>query len=152
MKMCAMVDIGELLPKVKVPMLVLHADQDQVVPLAEGKLIARGIEGARFVQLQSQNHILLEHEPAWERFKEEVLLFTGIKSTGEDPLFSVLSACEREIMLCIANGLTNTEIGNRLFISEKTAHNHFTKIFEKPGVNSRARAIVLAREKNLVPG
>ena len=144
-----MVDIEHLLPMVKVPTLVIHADQDEAVPLAEGKLLARGISGARFVQLPSRNHILLEHEPAWERFKEEMLLFTAVKSVGEDPLFNVLSAREREIMLCIASGLTNNEIGNRLFISAKTVRNHITNIFEKLGVKSRAQAIVLARDKHL---
>ncbi len=148
----AMVDIADLLPMVKVPTLVIHADEDQAVPLAEGKLLARGISGARFVKLQSRNHILLQHEPAWERFKEEVLLFTGVRSAGEDPLFNVLSAREREIMVCIANGLTNIEIGKQLFISEKTVRNHITKIFEKLDVSSRAQAIVLARDKHLASG
>ena len=52
-------------------------------------------------------------------------------------------------MLCIASGLTNNEIGNRLFISEKTVRNHITNIFEKLGVKSRAQAIVLAKDKHL---
>jgi DNA-binding NarL/FixJ family response regulator len=104
------------------------------------------------VELDSANHILLETEPAWERFKEEVLAFTGVPVTGsepEDPAFDVLSVREREILTRIAQGRTNDEIARQLFISEKTVRNHITRIFEKLDVHSRAQAIVLARDKKL---
>ena len=145
------IDIAALLPKVQVPTLVLHARQDEVCPLSEGVLLATEIPGARFVQLESRNHILLENEPAWERFKNEVLAFTGIsKPAGsEDPIFEALSPRERDILVGIADGLTNREIGARLYISEKTVRNHLTRIFDKLGVHSRAQAIVLAKDGNL---
>ena len=59
----------------RAPTLVLHARDDEVVPVAEGRLLAGGIPGAEFVELDSRNHILLEHEPAWQRFREAVLDF-----------------------------------------------------------------------------
>ncbi|MCR0985307.1 alpha/beta hydrolase [Roseomonas populi] len=69
------VDVQALLPKVRVPTLVLHARGDGVVPFAEGRLIATTIPKARFVPLDSRNHILLEDEPAWEHFVGEVRAF-----------------------------------------------------------------------------
>ena len=54
---------------------MLHARGDEVVPIAEGRLLASGIPGAEFVELDSRNHILLEHEPAWQRFCDAVLAF-----------------------------------------------------------------------------
>lgn len=146
------IDVGDTLSRVTVPTLVLHASRDEAVPLAQGRLMASRIPGARFVELDSANHILLEAEPAWERFKAEVLAFTGAPSAGaaaEDPVFGVLSAREREILARIAQGRTNVEIGRQLFISEKTVRNHVTRIFEKLGVHSRAQAIVLAKDKRL---
>jgi DNA-binding NarL/FixJ family response regulator len=136
---------------VKVPTLVLHSSEDEVVPLAEGKRLATRIENAQFVQLESRNHILLEDEPAWARFKGAVLAFTGVtpQPGAEDPVFKVLSPRERDILLGIADGRTNIEIGRQLFISEKTVRNHVTRIFEKLGVQSRAQAIVLAKDKRL---
>ncbi|MCG8433780.1 MAG: response regulator transcription factor [Gammaproteobacteria bacterium] len=63
-------------------------------------------------------------------------------------VFHALSEREKEILGKIVEGQTNIEIGEKLFISEKTVRNHITKIYEKLGVSSRAQAIVLARDKN----
>ena len=61
-----------------------------------------------------------------------------------------MSKREREILVHIASGQTNAEIGEALFISEKTVRNHITRIFEKLGVTSRAQAIVLAKDGRLM--
>ena len=127
------VDVLDRLKEVTVPTLVIHADRDEAVPLSEGVSLAAGIKDASFVQLESRNHILLEDEPAWDRFREEVLAFTGIESQDEDPIFETLSPREREILIGITRGLTNSDIGNSLFISEKTVRNNVTRIFEKLG-------------------
>jgi len=65
---CDEIDVTPLLPQVKVPTLVLHGRGDSVAPFEEGRLIAAGIPGARFVELDSDNHVILEGEPAWPRF------------------------------------------------------------------------------------
>jgi len=65
-------DITELLPQVKVPTLVLHCRNDAVQPFDEGRRVAAGIPGARFVPLEGRNHNLLEGDPGWDRFFEEV--------------------------------------------------------------------------------
>ena len=145
------IDIAELLPQVAVPTLVLHARADEAVEPAQGRLLASRIPGATLVELDSRNHILLEAEPAWARFKEEVLAFTGRAALPEGELFRSLSPRESEILVRIAVGLTNIEIGRELFISEKTVRNHVTRIFEKLGVASRAQAIVLAKDHGLLP-
>lgn len=145
------VDIVDILPEISVPTLVLHARGDEAVPFSQGRLVASHIRGADFVELESNNHILLEGEPAWARFKQEVLAFTGLTQdeTQEDPVFAALSPREREILIKLAQGHTNIQIGRELFISEKTVRNHVTRIFEKLGVRSRAQAIVLAKDKRL---
>lgn len=147
------VDIVDRLGRIEVPTLVLHARNDDAVPLSQGRLVASEIRNAEFVLLESDNHILLEHEPAWERFRSAVLEFTGRPAEGgslENPIFASLSPREREILIQISSGLTNIEIGNKLFISEKTVRNHLTRIFDKLEVKSRAQAIVLAKDGGLV--
>ena len=143
-----MVDIESLMGEVRTPTLVLHARGDEVVPVAEGRLMASGIAGAEFVELDSRNHILLEHEPAWQRFKEAVLAFVRADagSAGAGSVFAALSARERAVLALMTEGLSNTDIGERLNISEKTVRNHASNLFDKLGVWSRAQAIVFARD------
>ena len=71
------IDVQDLLSGVKVPTLVVHSRHDEVVPFALGRQIASELSDAEFVELDSRNHIVLKHEPAWARFKEAVLDFTG---------------------------------------------------------------------------
>ena len=100
------------------------------------------------MELESCNHVLLEHEPAWERFREAVSEFTGVSvPAGEDPAFASLSQREREILALLTDGLSNAEIAERLAISEKTVRNHVSNLFDKLGVWTRAQAIVFARDR-----
>jgi pimeloyl-ACP methyl ester carboxylesterase len=70
-------DVSALLPQIKVPTLVMHARHDARVPFESGRRMAAGIPGARFVPLDSANHIMLEGEPALARFIEELKAFIG---------------------------------------------------------------------------
>ncbi len=68
-------NVIELLPKVSVPTLVLHCREDAVQPFEEGLQLAAGIAGARFVGLEGCNHLILESDPGWEKFKDEFQAF-----------------------------------------------------------------------------
>jgi len=68
-------DITELLPQVTVPTLVLHCTDDAVVPYREGQELAMNIPGAHFKSLSGSNHLILEDEPAWPTFINEVQNF-----------------------------------------------------------------------------
>ena len=69
------IDVTDLLAKVTVPTLVLHARDEARVPFDAGRRMAAGIPGARFVPLQSRNHLILEAEPAYGLFLEEIRSF-----------------------------------------------------------------------------
>jgi class 3 adenylate cyclase/pimeloyl-ACP methyl ester carboxylesterase len=69
------VDVTSLLSQVKVPTLVMHSRQEARVPFEAGRRMAAGIPGARFVPLESRNHLILENEPAFARFLEEIRSF-----------------------------------------------------------------------------
>ena len=77
------IDITALLPRVRVPTLVLHVRDDAVVPFEQGRRLAVSIPGARFVPLEGCNHILLEHEPAWSIFLAEVRAFLSRAAARE---------------------------------------------------------------------
>lgn len=71
------VDVRDLLAGIRCPTLVLHARGDARVPFERGRSMAAGIPGARFVALETRNHLFLEGEPAATRFFEELRLFLG---------------------------------------------------------------------------
>ncbi len=66
------IDVVDLLPRVSCPTLVLHATGDARVPFDEGRLFATLIPDARFIPLESNNHLILDSEPAWARCLQEV--------------------------------------------------------------------------------
>jgi pimeloyl-ACP methyl ester carboxylesterase/AraC-like DNA-binding protein len=74
-RVLATIDVTELLGRVAVPTLVAHARGDHVISFEAGKELAAGIPGSRFLELDSANHVLLEHEPAWRHFLAEMRRF-----------------------------------------------------------------------------
>ena len=138
------IDVTDLLSRVACPTLVLHAVDDAAVPFEEGRMLASLIPGARFVSLDSPNHLLLESEPAWRRFLEEAEAFLPGTATTS-PAFADLTPRERDLLELIAQGRDNAQVAATLGLSEKTVRNHITHIFAKLEVENRAQAIVLAR-------
>jgi pimeloyl-ACP methyl ester carboxylesterase/DNA-binding CsgD family transcriptional regulator len=154
------INVRHLLTEVRVPTMVVHARADARIPFEQGRLLAAEIKDARFVPLESRNHILTETEPAWRGFCEAFDDFMGTPrqavhaeldaSLPGEVVVPELTARENAILKLVAQGEANSEIARRLFISEKTVRNHLTNIFEKLGVDSRARAIVFARDHGVV--
>jgi pimeloyl-ACP methyl ester carboxylesterase/DNA-binding winged helix-turn-helix (wHTH) protein len=69
------IDVTDLLPKLSVPVLLLHSRGDARVPFEHGLKLAQAIPNARLVPLESKNHLILSHEPAFPRFVEEICGF-----------------------------------------------------------------------------
>ena len=144
------VDNRLLGPRVSCPALVLHAREDSRVPFEEARTLAALIPGARFVPLESRNHILVEGEPAWQKLVAELDDFlpasASVPSDARPTFVEDLTPRETQVLELIARGLDNATIGARLSISERTARNHVSAVFSKLGVSTRAKAIVLARD------
>ena len=153
------IDVTDRMALVKAPTLVLHPRGDVIVPFEQGRIIAAGIPNAKFVELETNNHVLIENEPAWQRWQEVVGEFLGWqreaprRRAADAPapmtIWPALTAREREILDLVAGGASNLDIAAKLFISEKTVRNHLTAIFDKLGVSSRSQAIVFARDRGV---
>jgi len=142
------IEVSEPAARVRCPTLVFHARDDRRVPFESGRQLAALIPGARFVPLETANHILLAHEPAFGQFFAELRAFLpGDRAPAE--AIAGLTGREGEILERIARGLDNGEIAAQLGMSEKTVRNHITRIFDKLGVETRAQAIVRARDAGL---
>ena len=68
-------DVRHLLARVRAPTIVFHSRDDAMVPFANGRQLASSIPGAEFVGLDSENHLLMEDEPAWQVFVEHLREF-----------------------------------------------------------------------------
>ena len=137
------VNVREVVPQVRCPTLVLHARQDAIIPFEEGRLVASLIPGARFVPLESCNFVLLDTEPAWRQFVSALDDFLPAAPASR---LDGLTTRENEVLELVAQGLDNDIIAKHLGISAKTVRNQVSIIFSKLGVNSRAQAIVRARD------
>jgi len=138
----------ELLPGLALPTLVLHSLRDQMNDFEAGRLLATRIPGARLVPLDSDNHIVLGDEPAWQVFVDEVRRFVAPDGVPA-PATSGLSAREREVVALVADGCSNEEIAERLVLSVRTVERHLQNVYTKLGVRGpsarAAAAAALAR-------
>jgi DNA-binding NarL/FixJ family response regulator len=123
---------------------VMHATGDRRVPFEDGRVLASLIPDARFVPLDSQNHLLLKDEPALGRFIDAVDQF--MPPAHALKALPGLTTRESTVLEYVAQGLDNAQIAARMTLSEKTVRNYLVTILDKLQVETRAQAIVRARE------
>ncbi len=70
--------------------------------------------------------------------------------SGKTDVFELLTSRELEVIKFLAEGMSNKEISNTLYISEKTVKNHISNIFKKLGINDRTSAAMYAVKKGLI--
>ncbi|HWU45516.1 MAG TPA: response regulator transcription factor [Humibacter sp.] len=78
-------------------------------------------------------------------------LVDRVRSGPEGAPAVALSPREREVLALVAEGLSNPQIGARLFIGEATVKTHLIHVFDKLGVSDRTRAVTRAMELKLLP-
>ena len=131
------IDVLDVAPRVTTPTLIAHARGDRVVPVEEGRLLAARIPDARFVLLESANHILLSDEPAWEAFVGELRAFLGSPPAPPETV-ATLSPRELDVLELVAAGLTNEEIAEQLVLSVRTVERHLSNVYVKLRVSGKA--------------
>jgi pimeloyl-ACP methyl ester carboxylesterase/DNA-binding CsgD family transcriptional regulator len=158
------------LPLIDVPTLVLHARGDRMNEFDGAVALASGIGGARLVALESDNHIVLQDEPAWRVFVAEVEGFLAPEreresgseapatAPGGTPVqaapadghaaangIDTLSARELEVLRLAARGQDNDEIAAALGLSIRTVERHLQNVYLKldlRGKSARTAAVV----------
>jgi pimeloyl-ACP methyl ester carboxylesterase/DNA-binding CsgD family transcriptional regulator len=142
----ALVDVRHLLADIHVPTLVLHSRGDRNTTFAKGRFLASEIPGSRLVTLESENHIVLGDESAWQVFVHEVDAFLSADRAGlpHQPA-SPLSPREREVLAMAAHGKSNDAIAADLHLSVRTVERHLHNAYAKLGVAGRsARAAAVS--------
>jgi pimeloyl-ACP methyl ester carboxylesterase/DNA-binding CsgD family transcriptional regulator len=143
-------DAAVYLVRVRVPTLVLHRHDDRAIPFALGREVADTVPGATFVALDGDDHFpwlgdSLTVVDAIDRFLEGL----PPRAPAEPHLAVALTVREREVLMLVAQGLTDAQIADRLFLSSHTVHRHVANARTKLGVPSRAAAAawVLTHER-----
>jgi DNA-binding NarL/FixJ family response regulator len=152
----ATADLRERLPTARVLVLTTYADQDAILPAlqagARGYLTkdasAEQIETAIRAVHAGQTHL----DPAvQERLVAAVISQPPVadpSAPGPEPPDG-LTAREAEVLTLLASGLSNTEIAQRLYVSNATVKTHINRIFAKTGVRDRAQAVRYAYQHRL---
>jgi pimeloyl-ACP methyl ester carboxylesterase/DNA-binding CsgD family transcriptional regulator len=141
-------DVSTTARRVSQPALVLHTRHDRVVPYEEGRRLASLLPNARFVTLDTDNHILQAGEPAWEQFCSEVRAFLAEDEEASVPAadLSELSEREREVLELVSTGMSNEQIAQQLFLSTRTVERHLSNVYTKLRLSGKsARAAAAAR-------
>lgn len=71
------IDVRDQLPRIQAPTLVMHSRGDEMVDMDATRELVSGISGAKFISLESDNHSLLDREPASEVFIDAILKFVA---------------------------------------------------------------------------
>ncbi len=151
---CAEAVISQF-PEVPIAMLTMHQEKGMIK-----RFIDLGTKGY-FLKTISRSELILAikriHDGG-EYFPSDVTKSLlqdnaeshSIKSVELNPILKELSIREREITIQIASGLSNKEIGNKLFISPRTVDTHRTNIMRKIGVNNVAGVVRFAFQNQLI--
>lgn len=120
---------------------------DAILAGASGYVVKdiRGMELAQAIKSVGSGKSLLDNRAAaalMSKLRQE----TSAHEAGEDPRVHDLSATERTLLELLGEGLTNREIGERMFLAEKTVKNYVSRLLAKLGLHRRTQAALLAAE------
>ncbi len=139
-------------PSISVAMLTMHQEKAMIK-----RFIELGAKGYFLKTISKEELILAIHQIAkgGEYFTSEVTksLISDDAPTPTlalNPLLKELSEREKEIIIQIASGLSNKEIGEKLFISPRTVDTHRTNLMKKLGVNNVAGVVRFAFQNGLI--
>jgi len=155
-----LLDLNEKKPTAKVLILTAFSEDENILNAAKGGAkgyVLKGVSSATLLQaiktVHSGGSWVDKEMSSADAFEEIALLQSGKHGTEPaNEAIKHLTKREMEILRLVAEGLTNEEIGKRIFISEKTVKTHLTNIFDKLKVNNRFKAALLIMNRSAESG
>lgn len=131
----------------QVIILSSFSDDQEVIDAIDAGALSYLMKDSPPEKLKESIYAAREGEPVLHpRIARKLMKRVTRKETLEEPLTSR----EREVLSQLVNGHSNKEIGERLFISEKTVKTHVSNILRKLNVKDRTQAAIMAIEEKLI--
>jgi DNA-binding NarL/FixJ family response regulator len=147
-----LLEVKDINPATKVVVLTAFSEDENILNAAKGGARGYVLKGIDFPTLLRAIKTVhsgglwidkdLPAADAFEEIAQDQLNDVGDSAHTHDAI-KTLTRRELEILRLVAEGLTNEEIGKKIFISEKTVKTHLTNIFDKLKVNNRFKAALL---------
>ncbi len=155
----ATADLRERLPAARVLVLTTYADQDVIVPALQAGARGYLTKDASAEQIETAIRAVHAGQTHLDPAVQERLVAAVISppppadpaGPGDKPPDG-LTAREVEVLALLASGLSNTEIAQRLYLTNATVKTHINRIFAKTGARDRAQAVRYAYQHRLAAG
>jgi pimeloyl-ACP methyl ester carboxylesterase len=135
-------DVKGLASRVSCPTIAFHSRGDQLIYFEQGRKLAALIPGARFVPLESKNHMPFREEPAWQALVVALNAFldeeAGARARSQA---KALTPRQLEVLRAVARGLTDKEIASELSLSPRTVEMHVARALAALDCANRAEAV-----------
>jgi len=144
-------DVTGLAPLVSCPTIAFHSRGDQLIFFDQGRKLAALIPGARFVPLESKNHVPFREEPAWQTLVTALRPFLDEDAGAASPApAKELTPRQLEVVRAVARGLTDKEIASELSLSPRTVEMHVARALAALESANRAEAVRKAASLGLL--
>jgi DNA-binding NarL/FixJ family response regulator len=138
-------------PHIKVLILTMHSHEEYFMSAIKEGADGYLLKDAPSDQVVEAVRTVFHGESVIHPSMTRKLLTFHQQSQRKDKEENSLTEREREVLTCLVKGLTNKEIGESLFVSDKTVKIHVSNIFKKLNVKSRSQVIIHAVQNKLVP-
>ncbi|UCZ52426.1 response regulator transcription factor [Bacillus shivajii] len=142
-------ELKKYYPSIKILILTMHSHKEYFMAAIREGADGYLLKDAPSEQVVEAIRTVMRGESVIHPVMTKKLLNFHHENQGTEEK-SELTEREKEVLVCLVEGLSNKEIGEKLFISEKTVKIHVSKIFRKLNVKSRSQAVIHAVQKKLV--
>ena len=142
------INVKDAAKAVQCPTLVFHARGDQLILFDQGRRLASLIPGARFVPVESDNHVPFAEEACWPTIAQELRSFLGEESAAAAP--PALTRRQTEVLRMVSQGKTDKQIAKELALSPRTVEMHVAGALTRLQCTTRSEAVYVATTHHML--
>ena len=121
---------------------------DQLILFDQGRRLASLIPGARFVPVESDNHVPFAEEACWPTIAQELRSFLGEESAAAAP--PALTRRQTEVLRMVSQGKTDKQIAKELALSPRTVEMHVAGALTRLQCTTRSEAVYVATTHHML--